>query len=34
MVNISDSAGQEINKVLQSEQARGKRLYVNFMGYG
>jgi hypothetical protein len=34
MVNISESAGQEISKVLQSEQARGKRLYVNFMGYG
>ncbi len=34
MVNISDAAGQEIGKVLEMDQAKGKALYVNFVGYG
>jgi len=34
MVIISDIAGSEISKVLESEQAQGKALFVNFMGYG
>jgi hypothetical protein len=34
MVSISDTAGQEISKVLQTDQAKGKVLFVNFMGYG
>jgi hypothetical protein len=34
MVNISDTASQEIGKVLQTDQAQGKSLIVNFMGYG
>jgi hypothetical protein len=34
MISISDTAGQEITKVLQTEQAKGKMIYVSFMGYG
>ena len=34
MVTISDLAGQELNKVLQSDNAQGKGLFVNFMGFG
>lgn len=34
MVNISDIACQELDKVLQGEQAKGKSLHVNFMGFG
>ncbi len=34
MVNISEIASREINKVLQSDRAKGKRLFVSFMGYG
>lgn len=34
MVTISDMAGQELGKVLQGESAKGKNLFVNFMGYG
>jgi hypothetical protein len=34
MINITDLAGQELNKVLQSDEHTGKRLFVSFMGYG
>jgi Fe-S cluster assembly iron-binding protein IscA len=34
MVEISDSAGLEINRVVQMEQHEGKGLYINFMGFG
>lgn len=34
MITISDMAGQELDKVLQGENAKGKNLFVNFMGYG
>jgi len=34
MVEISDSAGSEINKVLQMEQYKGKGLFINFTGFG
>lgn len=34
MVSISDMASQELQKVLQSDQAKGKGLFVSFMGYG
>ncbi len=34
MVTISELASVELNKVMQSENARGKSLFVNFMGYG
>ncbi len=34
MVTISEAAGLELNKVLQGDQAKGKGLFVNFMGYG
>ncbi len=34
MIQISDSAGLELEKVLDSEGAKGKGLFVNFMGFG
>ena len=34
MVEISELASNEINKVLDMEQNKGKSLYVNFMGFG
>jgi len=34
MIEISDLARDEINKVLNSEQHKGKSLFVNFMGFG
>ena len=34
MINISEIASREINKVLRSDRAKGKRLFVSFMGYG
>jgi Fe-S cluster assembly iron-binding protein IscA len=34
MVEISDPASREINKVLQMEQHKGKGLFINFMGFG
>jgi len=34
MVSISETAGQELNTVLQAEQHKGKSLYVSFNGYG
>jgi len=34
MITISNAAGIEIAKVLQSDRAKGKRLFVSFMGYG
>jgi hypothetical protein len=34
MVTISELASVELNKVLQSDNAKGKSLFVNFMGYG
>jgi hypothetical protein len=34
MVNVSESASRELSTVLESEQYKGKGLFVNFMGYG
>ena len=34
MITITDAASREINKVLESDQAKGKSLFVSFMGYG
>lgn len=34
MVSITDAASREITKVLTSEQAKGKMLFVSFIGYG
>lgn len=34
MVDITDSASQELDKVLQADQHKGKGLFVSFMGYG
>jgi len=34
MVSISDAASREINRVMTSEQAKGKMLFVSFIGYG
>jgi len=34
MITITDAASREINKVLESDQASGKGLFVSFMGYG
>jgi Fe-S cluster assembly iron-binding protein IscA len=34
MIEISDIACHEINKVLIMEQHKGKSLFVNFMGFG
>lgn len=34
MVNISESASRELGTVLDSDQYKGKGLFVNFMGFG
>lgn len=34
MVDISNTASQELTKVLEAEQHKGKELFVNFMGFG
>jgi hypothetical protein len=34
MVSISDAASKEITRVLTSERAKGKMLFVSFVGYG
>ena len=34
MVNITDKAGEEIKKVLDNEEYRGKKLVLYFQGSG
>jgi len=34
MLNVSERAGEELNKVLSSEQAKDKHLVLYFMGAG
>jgi hypothetical protein len=34
MLNISETASVELNKVLDSEQAKGKSLILYYMGAG
>ena len=34
MIDISDSASQELGKVLKDDSHKGKELFVSFMGYG
>lgn len=34
MIQISDAAELELDKVLKSDNAKGKELFVNFQGYG
>jgi len=34
MLQVTPSASQELKKVLESEQAKGKQLIVFFQGFG
>lgn len=34
MFEVTDSASEELKKVMDSEQAKGKELVIFFQGYG
>ena len=34
MLKVTDSASEELKKVINSEQAKGKELVITFQGYG
>lgn len=34
MISISEIASREITRVLQTDRAMGKALFVSFVGYG
>lgn len=34
MIQVSEAAGAELEKVLKSDNAKGKQLFVNFAGFG